>query len=125
MKNYRIDDKKLSEQEFKNFVFGTGKVVSVNDPTFLLCALEVGEYVIGASYNPFALQVVYHYENDTFQVFHFAPGCHQEPLDIELEFEGDNMLIEDAIELIYSFGQHDDLLINPTKDMLNLDNINK
>ncbi len=125
MKNYRIDNKKLSEQEFKNYVFSTGKVISVKDPMFLKCALEKGEYVICARYNPFELQGVYHYENGTFQIFGFEPGCHQEPLNINHQHTIENIPLDVAIEIVYSFGQHDDLLINPTKDMLNLDNINK
>lgn len=123
--NYRIEDKFMSEQEFKNYVFGTGKVASVKKPFVLAKALKQGDYVIGTSYNPFSLQGVYHYENNTFQVFNFTPGCHQEPLNIELAYEGDDMDIDEIIEIIYSFGGHDDLLINPTKDMLNLDGIEK
>ena len=46
-KEYRIDDTMMTEQEFKNFVFGTGKVVSVKDESALKSAFEKGEYVIG------------------------------------------------------------------------------
>ncbi len=123
--NYRIENEIMTEQEFKNFVFGTGKVASVKNPMLLSSALDSGEYVIGTRYNPFSLQNVYHYENNTFQVFNFAPGCHVEPLSITLAYEGDSMAIDEIIEIIYSFGGHNDLLINPTKDMLNLNNINK
>lgn len=122
--NYRTTEKMMSNKEFKNYIFSIGKVASVKDPVLLEDALESGEYIIGVRYNPFTVKVVYHYENDTFQVFHFVPGCVAEPLNIELEYEGDNMPIDEAMELIYYFGMHEDLLINPTKDMLNLDNIN-
>ena len=123
--NYRINNQFMNEQSFKNYVFGTGKVLSVKDLMFLTCALETGEFVIGANYNPFALQNVYHFKNNTFRVFNFEPGCHVEPLNIKLTFECENMTIQEIIEVIFRFGCHDDLLINPTRDMLNLNNINK
>ena len=62
-KEYRIDDTMMTEQEFKNFVFGTGKVVSVKESSALISALKNGEYVIGVSYNPFCLLRAYHYAN--------------------------------------------------------------
>ena len=118
--NYRIENEIMTEQEFKNFVFGTGKVVSAKNPMLLASALERGDYVIGTRYNPFALQSVYHFKNNTFKVFNFVPGCHAEPLNIKLTCESDNMPLSEVVKMIYSFGCHDDLLINPTKDMLNL-----
>lgn len=115
----------LDEQAFRNYVFGSGKVVSIKDPMFLACVLERGEYVIGTSYNPFALQNVYHFKNNTFRVYNFEPGCHVEPLNIKMTCKCDNISLSEVIQMIYSFGCHDDLLINPTKDMLNLDDIEK
>ncbi len=123
--NYRINNTIINEQEFKRYVFGTGKVLSVKDPMFLMCALEKGEYVIGTNYDPFSLQNVYHFKNNTFRVYNFERGCHIEPLNITLTFECENMTIQEIIEVIFRFGCHDDLLINPTRDMLNLNNINK
>ena len=122
---YRIENEIMNEQEFKNYVFGSDKVTSVKDPMFLACALENGEYIIGTQYNPFALQNVYHFKNNTFRVFNFEPGCHVEPLNIKLTVKGDNMTLDEVVEMISLFGKHDDLLINPTKDMLNLDGIEK
>ena len=123
--NYRINNQFMNEQSFKNYVFGTGKVLSVKDPMFLSCALETSEYVIGTSYNPFALQNVYHFKNNTFRVYNFEPGCRVEPLNIKLTCKSNNISLNEAVKIIFMFGQHDDLLINPTKDMLNLSNIEK
>ena len=123
--HYRIGNEIMDEQEFKNYVFGTGKVSSVKNPMLLANALKSGKYIIGTSYNPFSLQSVYHLKENTLQVFNFIPGCHAEPLNIELAYEGDGMEIAEIVEIIYSFGGHDDLLINPTKDMLNLNAIEK
>ena len=123
--NYRINNQFMNEQSFKNHVFGTGKVLSVKDPMILSCALEMGEYIIGTSYNPFILQNVYHFKNNVFKVFNFTPGCHMEPLNIKQTYECDNISLGEVVNMIFSFGQHDDLLINPTKDMLNLNKIQK
>ena len=120
---YRVDDKNLNEKDFKNYVFSTGKLVSVKDPMFLKCALELGEYVIGTRYNPFTLQNVYHYENNSFQVFNFKPGCHVEPLNIKQTYKCDNISLNEAVSMIYTFGCHDDFLVNPAKDMLDLNSI--
>ncbi len=98
--NYRINNQIMNEQKFKNYVFGTGKVISVKDPMFLTCALETGEYVIGTSYNPFALQNVYHFKNNVFRVFNFTPGCNVEPLNIKLSYECDNITLDEVIRMI-------------------------
>lgn len=121
-KNYRINNTMMDEQEFKDCVFGSGKVVSIKDGADFISAVENGEYIIGVGYQPFCLQKVYRYAEGRFDVFSFEEGEHSEPLNIQLEFSDyiDFQLVDFYKYLIKSY---DDILINPTKDMLNLDNV--
>jgi hypothetical protein len=124
-KDYRINDTMMTEQEFKNFVFGKGKVVSVKDELELKSALEKGDYVIGVGYNPFYLFKVFHYENGKLKIYNFEEGSHVEPLNLELV-----SMLEVHTHCLQYLARSlnagfDDLLINPTKDMLNLDDIHK
>ena len=120
-KEYRIDDTMMTEQEFKNFVFETGKVVSVKEPSALASALEKGEYVIGVTYNPLELKSVYHYANGELQAYLFEPGFHQEPLNIQLYRTLKRIPIMIIAKSLSS--SYEDLLINPPRDILNLDGI--
>lgn len=123
-KNYRINETMMSEQKFKNFVFGTGKVMSIKDGADFISAVEKEEYIIGVGYHPFCLQRVYRYADGRIDVFCFEEGEHTEPLNIQLVFSDyfDFQLVDFYKYLIR---KHDDILINPSKDMLNLDNVQK
>ena len=123
-KEYRIDDTMMTEQEFKNFVFGTGKVVSVKESSALISALKNGEYVIGVSYNPFCLLRAYHYANGELKEYCFEDGERPEPLNLKLVATIEVQIPLKAL-VQFLFSQYDDCLINPTKDMLNLDSIQK
>ena len=123
-KNYRINETMMTEQEFKNFVFGTGKVASVKDGADFVSAVKNGEYIIGVGYQPFCLQKVYRYAEGRLDVFCFEEGEHSEPLNIQLEFS-DYIDFELVDFYKYLMRSYDDILINPTKDMLNLDNVQK
>ena len=123
-KEYRIDDTMMTEQEFKNFVFGTGKVVSVKDESALKSALEKGEYVIGVGYQPFCLKYVFQYSDGKLNLYRFEEGEHPEPLNIQLVLWNEMYWPLESF-CKYLIRIYDDLLINPTKDMLNLDGIKK
>ena len=123
-KEYRINDTMMTEQEFKNFVFGTGKVVSVKDEMALKSALENGEYVIGVGYQPFCLKDIYQYLDGKLNMYCFEEGEHPEPLNIQLVLSNEMYCPLESF-CKYLIRIYDDLLINPTKDMLNLDCIPK
>lgn len=121
-KQYRIGDTMMNEQEFKNFVFGTRKVVSVKDELALKSAFEKGEYVICVGYEPFCLKEVYQYSDGKINMYSLENGLHPEPLNTQLVLSNEmycplewfcrNLILH-----------NDDLLINPTKDMLNFDGV--
>ena len=123
-KKYRINDTMITEQDFKNFVFETGKVVSVKDGLALKSALEKGEYVIGVGYQPFCLKNIYQYSDGKLNVYCFEEGEHPEPLNIQLVLSNEMYCPLESF-CKYLIRIYDDLLINPTKDMLNLDCIPK
>ena len=120
---YRIDDTMITEQEFMNLAFSTGKVVSVKEPSALASALEKGEYVIGVTYKPLKLKGVFHYANDELQAYIIEPGFHQEPFNIQIYRTLKRIPIMIIAKSLSS--SYEDLLINPPRDMLNLDGIKK
>lgn len=61
----------ISEEEFVKTTFEQYDIEVVTPKDKLINAQKKGDYVIGVNYNPFVLENVFHYENETLDCFKF------------------------------------------------------